>query len=193
MKRILTIAAVAVALVVTLAACGSKVYGGQPSSSASAGNGAVSTQQINGFGTVLTDASGHPLYVNDQETKGGMILCNGSCLTIWPALTDSNGTPTGTIAAGTLGVVTRSDGTKQVTLNGQPLYTFYADQAGKVTGDNFHDSFNGTNFSWHVVRVGATSGSSGGSSGSGTGSSSGGGTTGGGSTGGSTTSGGIHY
>jgi predicted lipoprotein with Yx(FWY)xxD motif len=192
MKRILIFAAVAVALVVTLAACGSKVYGGQPKSSGSSGNGAVTTMQVSGLGTVLTDASGHPLYVNDQEKKGGMILCNGSCLTIWPALTAGNGTPTGTMAAGTLGVVTRSDGTKQVTLNGQPLYTFYVDQPGQVKGDNFHDSYNGTDFSWHVVRVSGIGGSAGSSGATPSGGTTGGGTTGGG-TGGGSISGGIHY
>ena len=48
-----------------------------------------------------------------------------------------------------------------MTLNGKPLYTFYTDQAGKVTGDNFKDSFDGQDFSWHVVTVGGTNGSSG--------------------------------
>ena len=116
---------------------------------------------------MLTNGSGLPLYVNEQETKGGMVLCNGSCTVIWRPLTIKNGSPTGTTAAGTLGVVTRSDGTRQVTLDGKPVYTFYTDQPGKATGDNFKDSFNSRDFTWHVVTTSGTTNSSSGGSNSG--------------------------
>jgi predicted lipoprotein with Yx(FWY)xxD motif len=64
---------------------------------------------------------------------------------------------------GTLGVITRSDGTKQATWNGHPLYTYIADTApGTAKG-------NGTNLSggiWHdIVLSGAQSSSSSGGGG----------------------------
>jgi hypothetical protein len=53
---------------------------------------------------------------------------------------------------GKLGTVIRPDGTKQLTYNGMPLYTFTLDTApGQDHGNNYQDSFNGTNFTWQVV------------------------------------------
>jgi hypothetical protein len=55
----------------------------------------------------------------------------------------------------------------QATYNGAPLYTFTQDQPGEVTGDGFKDAFGGQSFTWHVVSVGNSGGTSnGGSSGS---------------------------
>jgi Secreted repeat of unknown function len=69
-----------------------------------------------------------------------------------------------------LGVVKRPDnGSEQVTFNGRPLYSFTQDGSGEVTGDGFSDAFDGHQFTWNVVSVGAagsqpdTSGDSGGS------------------------------
>ncbi|HEY7969617.1 MAG TPA: hypothetical protein VID95_06435, partial [Candidatus Limnocylindrales bacterium] len=54
--------------------------------------------------------------------------------TAWPALTLASGTPTkGDGVTGDLTVITRDDGTKQVTYNGQPLYYFAGDTAAGAT------------------------------------------------------------
>jgi hypothetical protein len=69
------------------------------------------------------------------------------------------------------GVVTRPDGSRQVTFNGRPLYSFVQDGSGEVTGDGFSDAFDGHQFTWNVVSVGSvgsqpnTSSSNGSSSG----------------------------
>jgi len=181
MKRYLALVAGLVAVAVTVAACGAK-------SSASTAPSTVSTtvgsRQVAGLGKVLIDAAGMPLYVNDQD-GAGMPTCNGACAAIWKPLTVT-GTPTGTGVSGKLGVVQRSDGSRQVTLAGRPLYTFVADSSGAVTGNGVHDQFADKQFSWHAMLADGTTPPASASpsptsgSGSGSGSSSGGSSGGGG-------------
>jgi predicted lipoprotein with Yx(FWY)xxD motif len=86
--------------------------------------------------TILVNATGFTLYTYANDTAGTS-NCTGSCATVWPPLTPGSGAPTGgTGVTGTLATITRSDGTKQVTYNGKPLYTFQSDSsAGKASGD----------------------------------------------------------
>jgi predicted lipoprotein with Yx(FWY)xxD motif len=158
MKRFLIFVGAAVALALTVAACGSRA-------SATTTTTTVATRQVAGA-TVLVTAAGLPLYTNNQDSAA-MVQCTGACATVWRPLTVASGTPTGTSAAGALGVVALSDGARQVTVNGKPVYTFVADRAGKVSGDNAHDQFGGMKFTWHVVATSGTPVSSGGSGGSG--------------------------
>jgi hypothetical protein len=52
-------------------------------------------------------------------------------------------------------MITRPDGTKQVTINGYPVYYYAGDKApGQVTG-------NGAGGTWHVIKVKKTSASTG--------------------------------
>jgi predicted lipoprotein with Yx(FWY)xxD motif len=80
------------------------------------------------------------LYTSANDTPGAS-NCTGTCVHFWPPLTAGTGTPTGGPGVtGTLATITRSDiglpGTKQVTYNGKPLYTFQSDRdPGKATGD----------------------------------------------------------
>lgn len=86
------------------------------------------------LGRVLFTTSGMALYTYAQDTKGHS-NCSGSCLAVWPALTVPEGfTPTGIGVRG-LGAIVRSNGERQVTWNGLPLYTFVSDANGKVTGN----------------------------------------------------------
>ena len=126
MKRFLIFVAGIVAAL-TIAACGTAAIGGSGS------GGTVGTKQIDGFGNVLVDSSGMALYVNDQES-GGKMLCDGSCTSIWQPLTVAKASAAEASGVDGLGVVSRSDGSKQVTLDGKPLYTFYLDRPGKVSG-----------------------------------------------------------
>lgn len=103
----------------------------QPSSSS-----AVSIGTTKGsMGTYLTGASGRALYLWVAD-KGGKSACSGACAGVWPPLTTS-GTPkvSGGAQASDLGTISRSDGTKQVTYKGHPLYYYVADKgAGQTTG-----------------------------------------------------------
>ena len=112
----------------------------------------VSVRQVPGVGNVYTDAQGRSLYSPVQEAMG-KVLCTGPCTTIWLPLTaPSSGSPTkASSVMGTVNVITRPDGSKQVTLNGAPLYRFFQDtRPGDVTGNGLMDSFGGTSFTWRL-------------------------------------------
>ncbi len=85
------------------------------------------SQNANLGTAILTDANGMTLYTfgNDQP---GVSNCNGGCANVWPAFQPPAGDltlPDG--ATGVLDVITRDDGTMQVTYNGMPLYNFSGD------------------------------------------------------------------
>jgi predicted lipoprotein with Yx(FWY)xxD motif len=158
--RVAALAATA-ALGVALSACGGNDETATTSSSASSPGGkqaTVSLKSIDGVGDVLVNSSGQALYFSDQEA-GGKIMCKADCLTFWQPLKASGAKPTaGPDVSGKLAQVKRPDGTMQVTFDGKPLYRFTEDSApGQVTGNNFKDDFDGTQFTWHAV---TTSGSS---------------------------------
>jgi predicted lipoprotein with Yx(FWY)xxD motif len=133
-------------------------------SSGTGSNGAtVSVKRLGAAGKVLVDAKGRALYRNDQE-RGKMVLCVGQCVNFWKPLI-SNGAPKGKSLPGKLALAKRAGGAMQVTYNGKRLYTFTLDRPGKVTGDKFRDAFGGQAFTWHVVRIGSDSTSSGSSGG----------------------------
>jgi predicted lipoprotein with Yx(FWY)xxD motif len=149
MKRLLTSGALLVAAGV-LAGCGSSGYSG-PSTTAAAGTpGTVAVQQIRGVGDVLVDSNGKALYSPDEES-GGKVLCTGACTSFWTPVAAGSGTPAAPAGVANLGVIDRPDGSKQLTADGRPLYTFSQDSAGKVTGNGFTDDFGGQHFTWHAV------------------------------------------
>lgn len=89
------------------------------------------------LGTIVVDATGMTVYVFDNDTpNSGTSTCEGECLVKWPAVVADSDTPTAEGVTGTLGTITRTDdGTRQITLNGLPLYYWVDDSAaGDVTG-----------------------------------------------------------
>ena len=115
-----------------------------PSSAAASGGGsgatAITTATSSGD-TFLTDGSGRAVYLWVKDT-GGTSACSGACAGAWPPVT-ATGTVTasGSAKSSDLGTITRSDGTKQVTYDGHPLYYFSGDSgAGTATGQG-SDSF----------------------------------------------------
>jgi predicted lipoprotein with Yx(FWY)xxD motif len=119
-----------------------------PSKSAtSPGTSTVSTKKTS-LGTFLVDAKGRALYLWDAD-KGSMSACDGACAQAWPPLT-ANGTPkaSGGVKASLLGTTKRSDGAREVTYAGHPLYYFAGDTApGQATGEGS----NGFGAPWWVV------------------------------------------
>ncbi len=107
-----------------------------PSPPAAVGSPALETADNATLGQIVTDGNGHTLYRFDHDTASPSASnCTGACATTWPpALAPSQITSTG-LNSGLIGTVTRADGSKQLTLNGWPLYRFAADsKAGDIQG-----------------------------------------------------------
>jgi len=112
-------------------------------SAASAATPTVQLETNPTFGTILAAGSGLTLYTLTTD-HNGQSTCHGSCAAVWPPLDIPVGsTPTvGPGVAGTVAASMQSDGTLQVTFNGDPVYTFVGDtSAGQVTGDGVSDFF----------------------------------------------------
>ena len=124
-------AASVVALILLFAAVAGA--GGPPPTS---GPAALKTGNAGGV-TVLTNARGMTVYTFAADTTPGKSSCYGSCASYWPPVTGSPSAAPG--ISGTIGTITRTDGTKQVTWNGHPLYTYVGDHGpGQAAGNNLN-------------------------------------------------------
>ena len=98
-------------------------------------------------GWVLALSSGQVVYTYDKDPKGGTPACTGSCAQIWVPVTGSH--PVASPAdkgMGTFDTVATSNGVKQITYNGSPLYTFKGAKALTTNG-------NGVGGVWHVIKM----------------------------------------
>ncbi len=111
-------------------------------------------------GTYLT-ASGRALYLWVADA-GGQSACSGECAKAWPPLI-AKSTPSagGSVNASELGTINRSDGSKQVTYMGHPLYYFIGDKSPGATKGQGSGSFGAK---WWLVSKTGTAITSGGSS-----------------------------
>ncbi|GAA1945016.1 COG4315 family predicted lipoprotein [Kitasatospora viridis] len=98
-------------------------------------NATVKVASNGTLGQIVTDGNGFTLYRFDSDTNSPPTSnCTGSCAATWPAATVT-GQPSGSGVSGTLGTITRADGSKQLTLNGWPLYRYSGDsKAGQTNG-----------------------------------------------------------
>jgi predicted lipoprotein with Yx(FWY)xxD motif len=117
---------------------------------ASAGTAAAVTvaTKTGSLGTYLVDGTGRTLYLWVAD-KSSTSSCDASCIKYWPPLT---GTPKagGSLQQSALSTSARSDGSKQVTYDGHPLYYFAGD---KAPGDTAGQGSNGSGALWWVVGV----------------------------------------
>ena len=152
----LLITLAAVVAVLALAACGGAGRESSDSSPTTVSGGAaatVSVEDLGDSGRVLVNSAGKALYAADEEADRG-VVCTGDCTSFWMPLTIDGLAPSGNSVPGELGVVERAGGARQVTFDGKRLYTFVEDEPGEVTGDGLSDSFDGQQFTWHVVSLG---------------------------------------
>jgi predicted lipoprotein with Yx(FWY)xxD motif len=146
-----SIVALGIGFALLAAACSATMTTSAPA--AGPASATVSVHQVQGVGNVYTDANGMALYSPAQEATG-KIRCVGPCTSVWiPLAAPSSGTATEAPGVhGSLGEITRPDGSSQVTLNGAPLYRFYQDAAaGTANGNGISDRFGGVNLTWHVA------------------------------------------
>ncbi len=155
------------AIALTVAACGSSASSSSAQNTPAAGTSSSSVPAAGsssssagttlmsktiGGKAVLTNAQGFTLYWFAPDTSTAS-HCEGSCATYWPPVVGP--ATAGSGVTGTLGTITRSDGTKQATYNGHPLYTYAADSAPG------QDKGNGLNVSgglWYDVPVSGSGG-----------------------------------
>ena len=137
MRRVkIVIAVLALALVATVAT----------SFAASSGTSVKAAKSR--FGKIVVDGRGRTLYLFKKDTKGHS-ACNGACASYWPPLLTS-AKPVAAAGAkqSLLGTIRRSDGKKQVTYGGHPLYRFVQDaKPGQIKGQDTHFFGGG----WYVV------------------------------------------
>ena len=143
--------------------------GSSSSAGASSSGGTVITTAKSSGGTVLASSSGRAVYLWAKDT-GDMSNCNGACAGAWPPVTTTGtATASGGAVASDIGTITRSDGTKQVTYDGHPLYYFSGDSGPGAASGQGSDAF-GAKW-WLVtpagsdVTAGVTSFTAGGSAG----------------------------
>ena len=144
-------AAAATATTVSAAAAGAGGYAA-PGTTAPAASAAATTLTLidSSHGKILADAQGHTLYIFTKDANGTS-ACSDACAKAWPPAM-ATGTPSAAsgITAAALATITRADGTTQLAINGQPLYTYAGDAApGDTQGQ-------GSNQVWWVVGADGT-------------------------------------
>ena len=133
-------------IALTAAACG----GGYGSTNYGTGSSATLMIATDArLGSHLVDGSGLSLYYFAKDVPAGGAQaaasnCNAGCLAIWPIFGADTVVAQG-IDATDVGQITRSDGRKQATYKGFPLYYYAGDTAA---GDTRGEGLNGL---WYVV------------------------------------------
>ncbi|MFH8385736.1 hypothetical protein ACH4E7_33205 [Kitasatospora sp. NPDC018058] len=148
-RRLLAVSGVAV-LALAATACGPDSgdgYGGKAASTAAAPAATTSAPAAGdssgvrivavksaALGPIVTDSAGRTLYRFDKDTaKPSASTCTDACAAKWPPVTAQDAVQVTGVDSTLVGSVTRPDGTKQVTLNGWPLYRFAGDTAAGQT------------------------------------------------------------
>jgi predicted lipoprotein with Yx(FWY)xxD motif len=139
-----------VVAMIALTACSSSSKSNSPATSAAptsttaAAASATTTVSIGTtkFGQVLVNGTGKTAYIYDKDSAG-TTKCTDACATVWPPLAVTGTATYGTgLAASMFSTITRSDGTRQLTVNGAPLYTYSGDtNTGDTTGQGLGDFY----------------------------------------------------
>jgi len=103
----------------------------------------VSTQH----GNVLADANGRTLYYFITDVPGsGASTCYGTCAAIWPVFSTNNIVVPPSLSTADFSSITRTDGAKETTYRGWPLYYYQSDSSpGDTKGE-------GVLSVWYVAR-----------------------------------------
>ena len=129
------------------ATSGGSPYSKSASTTSTAPAAVVITTKHTKYGTVLASGSKKATVYLFEGDKGSSSSCTGACAAAWPPVTGQP-SASGSASSAHVGVITRSDGTKQVTYNGHPLYTFATD---KDSGDAYGEGVKAFGAEWYVL------------------------------------------
>ena len=161
-QRVVLAAAAGVTSALLLTACGSSgnsssdtnsgaaaAASSDPASSAPAGSGdgeadsmgmatttMLMTKEMKGMGTFVTDDKGMTLYRYEMDQASpSKSMCTGDCAKTWMPVMAQDSVKAMGVEQSLVGSVDRSDGMKQLTLAGRPLYRYMGDaKAGEMNG-----------------------------------------------------------
>jgi len=147
-------AAIGVVVVVVFTACGGEAQNssavesspktdlGEPAATTAPPGPTIGVTGVS-VGAVLVDDSGRAMYAFAND-EAGMSSCYNECAANWPPVTAGL---SGENVAATIGSTDRTDGGKQLTVNGRPVYLFSGDsQPGDINGQGLNDL-------WFVIGV----------------------------------------
>ncbi|MDD2755802.1 MAG: hypothetical protein PHS80_09775 [Methanothrix sp.] len=99
------------------------------------------------LGNYLVNQSGFTLYYfSDDGSASGVSTCYDDCASKWPPFYAEMITVPDSLRTSDFAAITRTDGSKQTTFKGWPLYFSSRDQApGDIYGNGREDNL------WHVV------------------------------------------
>ncbi|MFE4836027.1 hypothetical protein ACFRAU_15280 [Arthrobacter sp. NPDC056691] len=160
MRKQLGVGIAALALAAALAGCGGSQgtpspTTGTPLTTATAPEPGMSTTPAasvglktanSAAGQIVVGENGMSVYFFTKDVKdSGKSACTDACATAWPAVTTTSGSPTVEGVSAKIGTISAAGGTKQITINGMPVYYFAKDKkAGDILGQ-------GMNASWYLV------------------------------------------
>ncbi len=105
----------------------------------------IDIKQMADGSSYLTDGKGMALYLFTKD-MADLSTCQGACLTNWPVFYSDQLLLPDNLNAKDFGVSVRSDGAKQLTYQGWPLYYFLKDvKAGETNGE-------GANNVWFLIK-----------------------------------------
>jgi predicted lipoprotein with Yx(FWY)xxD motif len=117
---------------------------------AGAARGGMMKTETTTAGKVLANPHGMTVYYYAvDKPNSGASACTGGCAMDWPPVVAPVRIPAGIMlpGAGSVGTIIRPDGTRQVTINGYPIYRYSDDKApGQAKG-------NGEGGVWHVIKL----------------------------------------
>ncbi|VXC26786.1 conserved exported hypothetical protein [Arthrobacter sp. 9AX] len=150
----------------TPAATSPAATGSSPAASASPSAPSTSTASAavdlktasSSAGNIVVDGKGMSVYFFTKDVKdSGTSACTGGCLAAWPPLLTTAAQPKAEGISGTLGTITTPEGTKQVTLNGLPLYYYAKDtKPGDITGQGVNSVWYLADPAGEMIKMGAS-------------------------------------
>ncbi|MGW7004468.1 hypothetical protein ACWGCW_17015 [Streptomyces sp. NPDC054933] len=123
---------------------------------------ALTTAHNARLGTIVTDGQGWTLYRFDADSANpSTSRCTGQCATVWPPEPAVSAAHVHGVDHQLVGSVTRPDGTRQLTLNGWPLYRYAGDgKPGDTNGQNVLGAWHAATPQGRKAGAGSSSGPS---------------------------------